>query len=217
MTGEVGRTRLYLVIEPGPAASDRLSAALAAAAGEIASLLIVPQAARPLDLAAIVPLVTAAQAHEVAVLIADDAALAREAGADGVHMRTGEGSVERARQARRLLGPDMIVGLDAGRSRHDAMSAGEDGADYVAFGIPAFVGDRETAAERRLDLCRWWAEVFEPPCVAFDVTTADDAASLAEAGADFVAFDLGEALSAADIAARVRAFASAVGHRAEAL
>ncbi len=65
------------------------------------------------------------------------------------------------------------------------MTAGEDGADYVGFGIPAFVKDRETAIERQIELIAWWSEIFEVPCVAFDVAdlptgtrhavTADDA------------------------------------------
>jgi len=37
----------------------------------------------------------------------------------------------------------------------------------------------------------WWAEIFEVPCVAF-AETADQAAELARAGADFIA--LGAAL-----------------------
>jgi thiamine-phosphate pyrophosphorylase len=69
----------------------------------------------------------------------------------------------------------------------DAMMLGEAGADYVGFGIPAHVEDRETARARQLDLVAWWGEIFEPPCVAFDVETIGDAAHLAAAGADFVA------------------------------
>ena len=62
-----------------------------------------------------------------------------------------------------------------GASRHDAMELGEAGADYVAFGIPPDVEDRAVAVERRLDLIAWWSEVFELPCVAFDVADAEEA------------------------------------------
>ena len=41
-----------------------------------------------------------------------------------------------------------------------------------ASAFPEFVGDMETARARRLDLIAWWAEIFEVPCVAFDVETA---------------------------------------------
>ena len=37
-------------------------------------------------------------------------------------------------EARRLVGPDAIVGVSCYASRHDAMEAAEAGADYVAFG-----------------------------------------------------------------------------------
>ncbi len=67
------------------------------------------------------------------------------------------------------------------------MILGEAGADYVGFGIPSHVEDRDTAGQRRLDLVTWWSEIFELPGIAFDVETADDVAALARAGADFVA------------------------------
>ena len=43
------------------------------------------------------------------------------------------------------------------------------------------------ARARRADLIAWWAEIFEVPCVAFDVESAEAAEALARAGADFVA------------------------------
>ncbi len=89
-----------------------------------------------------------------------------------------------------MLGTRYIVGVDVGRSRHDAMTLAEAGADYIAFGIPPHVEDRAASAARRLELVAWWSEIFEIPCVAFDVDTADDATALAGAGADFVAMRL---------------------------
>ena len=75
-----------------------------------------------------------------------------------------------------------MIGADAGRSRDDAMALGEAGADYIAFGIPAHVEDRTTAEERQCDLINWWSEIFEIPCVAFDVATAGQASALASNG-----------------------------------
>ena len=69
----------------------------------------------------------------------------------------------------------------------DAMTLAEDGADYIAFGIPPHVEDRAAAAARRLELVAWWGEIFEMPCVAFDVDNIEEAIALAGAGADFVA------------------------------
>ena len=57
----------------------------------------------------------------------------------------------------------------------------------MGFGIPAHVEDRETARARQLALIEWWSEIFEVPCVAFDVETSQEAVALAQSGADFVA------------------------------
>jgi thiamine-phosphate pyrophosphorylase len=133
------------------------------------------------------PLVELAQKKDVAALIDGDAQLARTLRADGVHLPWSKDIAARYAEAREILGTRYIVGVDVGRSRHDAMSLAEDGADYVAFGIPPHVEDRASAAERRLELIGWWSEIFEVPCVAFDVEDAEDAAALAAAGADFIA------------------------------
>jgi thiamine-phosphate pyrophosphorylase len=93
-------------------------------------------------------------------------------------------------EAREIVGGRFIVGGDVGRSRHDAMTIAEAGADYVGFGIPEHVEDRETARARRRELVAWWSEIFEVPGVAFDVDTFEDASELARAGADFVALPL---------------------------
>ncbi|MBO0766500.1 MAG: thiamine phosphate synthase, partial [Hyphomicrobiaceae bacterium] len=94
------------------------------------------------------------------------------------------------RAARETLGKGGVVGVDAGISRHAAMVLAEAGADYVGFGAPAHLNDREKARGRREDLVSWWAPIFEVPCVAFDVETSEEAQQLAGAGADFVAVTL---------------------------
>jgi len=106
-------------------------------------------------------------------------------------------------EARSILGQGSIVGVDAGISRHDAMTVAEEGADYVAFGAPAYLKDRDKARARRDELIAWWAEIFQAPCVAFDVETAEEAHALAGAGADFVSIRLSEGTSPAG-RARIR-------------
>jgi thiamine-phosphate pyrophosphorylase len=83
-------------------------------------------------------------------------------GLDGVHLTDAARSV---RKTRKELGDDPIVGAFCGTSSHDGMSAGEAGADYIAFGP---VGDSAlgdgSKAER--DLFAWWSEMIELPVVA---------------------------------------------------
>jgi thiamine-phosphate pyrophosphorylase len=84
-----------------------------------------------------------------------------------------------------VLKPDRIAGCGALRTRHDAMLAGEAGADYVMFGEPSQTGSRpafDAVAER----VAWWAELFEVPCVGF-ANSLEEVGRLAVAGADFVA------------------------------
>jgi thiamine-phosphate pyrophosphorylase len=140
--------------------------------------------------AALEPIVRAARDADCALLVENDARLAVRLGADGVHV-AGAGVVLEA--AIKRLKPERIVGAGSLRTRDEAMTAGEMGADYVMFGEPC--GDAQTTGLASLvsltERVAWWAEVFEPPCVAF-TETIEAAGTLADAGADFVA--LGDAI-----------------------
>ena len=208
MADPEGGCQLYAVVEAGEAAPERLAAALSAA--DIASVLIVAAAGRALDAAAGKALVELARRHGAAALVAGDARLARSLGADGVHLAGAADLAEAYREARGILGPDGVIGVDPGISRHDAMTLAEAGADYVAFGAPAHLKDRDKAKARRDELVAWWADIFQVPCVAFDAESVEEAQRLAAAGADFVAVTLGPALSPAAARDSAAAFAAAV-------
>ena len=207
--------RLYAVIEAGAGAAECFAAA--ASVTDIASMLVVPVGGAALDDAVAKLLVTSAQRAGTAALVAGDAALARTLGADGVHLANGKESVALLKAGRELLGSGAIVGTDAGISRHDAMILAEGGADYVAFGAPAHLKDRANGRARRNDLVAWWAEIFQVPCVAFDVESAEEAEGLALAGADFVAVHLAAGQSPAEVRALIADIAAAirVGEAAE--
>lgn len=105
-----------------------------------------------------------AVAHErdVAVVIDTHVALAVRHGLDGVHLLDSARSV---RAARKELGADAIVGAWCGTSRDAGMTAGEAGADYVAFGpVGATALGGGQMADR--DLYAWWSEMVEVPVVA---------------------------------------------------
>jgi thiamine-phosphate pyrophosphorylase len=180
--------QLYAVVEAGEAALERLNAALAAA--RIASVLVVPGSGTTLDAQAAQPLIQAAQKNGAVALIADDAQLARTLRADGVHLGSTKDLASAYAVARSVLGQRGIVGIDPGLSRHDAMTLAEAEADYIAFGAPAHLKDGDKARARRDELIAWWAEIFQAPCVAFDVETAEEAEALSLSGADFIAIKL---------------------------
>ncbi len=121
------------------------------------------------------------QGTGAALLLAGHPDIVARLGADGAHL-TGIDAFNAARSA---LQPERIAGCGGLTTRHEAMLAGEAGADYVLFGEPDQAGHRpslEAIAER----VSWWAEIFQPPCVGFAATLAE-VAVLARAGADFVA------------------------------
>jgi thiamine-phosphate pyrophosphorylase len=103
-----------------------------------------------------------AHAHDVALVIDSHLMLVERLGLDGVHLTGGSQAV---RAARKELGPDPIVGAFCGTSKHEGVSAGEAGADYVSFGPVGHsaLGDGSRA---EADLFAWWSEMIELPVVA---------------------------------------------------
>ena len=140
------------------------------------------------------------QAAGVGVLIEGDPGLVRTLGVDGLHV---EGGVSEVKAATSALKPDYIVGAGQIASRHDAMSKGELGPDYIFFGPLA--GSRDP--EQR-EMARWWAEIMEVPSVLSDPAATADSAT-AE-GSEFIG--LGESLWAAPegVTARLEAIAKAL-------
>ena len=149
------------------------------------------------------PLQKICGARDVAFIVNDFVGLAKRLGADGVHLGQSDGAVSDARQR---LGKDAQIGITCHASRHLAMEAGDNGADYVAFG--AFFETATKATEHRAEpeLLAWWQGIFELPCVAIGGITPDNCAPLISAGADFLA--VSGAVWNGDEAAAVAAFAA---------
>ncbi|MDX2257549.1 MAG: thiamine phosphate synthase [Hyphomicrobiaceae bacterium] len=191
------------------AALERLAAVLAV--HDVPVVQLVPAPGETLSAQVVLPFVAVGQEHGAAVLLTDHAELARTVRADGVHLTGSDDVVGRYATARDILGTRFIVGADARASRHDAMLLGEAGADYVAFGLANSADDHAFAADVRLDLVTWWADIFEPPVVAADAVDVDEAGELAAAGADFVAVALPMGLNPANSVAFVAAALAAIG------
>lgn len=210
MSSAGGGCRLYLVTPPALDPSgfrDILATALDA--GDIAAVQL-----RLKDLPddrlrqAIDVLRPVAQTRGVAFLLNDRPELAVQTGCDGAHV--GQDDMP-APEARRVLGPKLMLGVTCHDSRDLAMQAGDDGADYVAFGAfhPTTTKDPKTRAEP--DILSWWSELMEVPCVAIGGIDAGNAAALAEAGADFLAVSGGVWAHPDGAAAGVRAMLRAIG------
>lgn len=123
------------------------------------------------------------RAHGVPFVVDDDVACALEVGADGVHVGQEDTA---AREARRMLGPDAIVGVSA-QTVEQALKAVEDGADYLGVGAVFPTGTKGDAADVGLSgLARICAAV-DVPVVAIGGISADNVGSLAGSGARGVA------------------------------
>jgi len=142
---------------------------------------------------------------DAALLLDGNVDLVGRSGADGAHL-TGIHALE---EAIGRLKPERIVGAGGMITRHDAMLAAEADADYILFGEPDLNGERPSLGAIE-DRVAWWAEVFQPPCVAY-ATDLDEVGVFAAAGADFVAVadfvwsaPRGPAASVADAAQRLK-------------
>lgn len=180
------RSRLYVISPPRidlQAFSVDLSKALDG--GDVASFqLRLKDETRDDILKACELLMPIVQSRDIAFIVNDDPSIAKEIGADGVHVGQDDTPYKEARQ---IVGDNAIVGVTCHNSKHLAMTAAENGADYVAFGAfyPTTTKDAKTVAD--LETLQWWGSLVETPMVAIGGITVDNAAPLVKSGADFLA------------------------------
>ena len=148
-----------------------------------------------------------AQAN-VPLVINDDAVLAHETGAAGVHLGEDDGDIAAARA---LLGPDAIVGASCYDELARAERAIAAGANYVAFGAFFPTTTKITTRRATPELLREAAK-FGVPRVAIGGITPANAKPLIDAGADLIAV-IGSVFDAADPVAAVRAYLSCFENR----
>ena len=109
-----------------------------------------------------------AHARDVAVVIERHILLAERLGLDGVHLTDGARSVRKVRKDM----PDAIIGAHCGTTRHEGLTAGENGADYVCFG-PIGTTPLGDGSRAEFDLFEWWSEIIEVPVVAEGALTTE--------------------------------------------
>jgi thiamine-phosphate pyrophosphorylase len=179
----MGTARLYLVTPPlGDAGviADALADALNAA--DIAAVLVrLEDGDETALLERVKTLRILIQSNGAALLLDGHAGLVARAECDGAHL-TGTDALRAAAPG---LKPKYIAGCGGLGTRHDAMLAGESGADYVMFGEP---NGRRPSFDAVIERVAWWTEIFQVPCVGY-AANVDEVEALARAGAEFVAVD----------------------------
>ena len=181
--------RLYLISPPAldPAAfADTLAGALDA--GDVGAVqLRLKDADDDAIRRAAEALVPVCRERGVPLIMNDRPDLAVETGCNGVHV--GQRDAPYA-EARRIVGETRdgaIVGVTCHASRHLGMEAGEQGADYVAFGAFFPTATKDTKTTAGIDILEWWSELMVVPAVAIGGITPENCPPLVRAGANFVA------------------------------
>ncbi len=122
--------------------------------------------------------------HGAALVINDDAELARAVGAAGVHLGRADAPLA---QARELLGPAALLGASCGPSLERAQAAAAAGASYLAFGRFFPSQTKPDAPQADPQVLRQARGQFRLPLCAIGGVTPQNAGALIEAGADLVA------------------------------
>lgn len=194
---------LYL-ITPDEPDTARLLARVGAVLGQAVLLQYRNKAAgAALRRAQATALASLCRAAGVRLIVNDDAALAADIGADGVHLGETDGDFD---AARRLLGADALVGVSCYDSLARARAAADAGASYIAFGAFFPSTTKPNARHATFDLLRDSAPLGLPR-VAIGGITPDNARGVIEAGADLIAviggvFDAPDPVAAAQACRR---------------
>jgi thiamine-phosphate pyrophosphorylase len=199
--------RLYLLADTGLVAPARLPEVVAAAlrGGMTCVQLRAKQQTTLEQIELARELLRLCRSHDVPFVVNDRVDVALAAGADGVHVgHQGEEDMLPA-DARRLLGPNAIVGVSVG-SAEEARSAEAAGAGYVSAGPMFDTRTKHNAGPAAGEpLLRSVRAATRLPLVVIGGITPESTAALYAAGADGVC--VGSAiLTAPDPAEVARAF-----------
>lgn len=149
-------------------------------------------------------LATLCRAHGMVFIVNDDLALALEVGAQGVHMGSDDGDLA---AARRVLGPDRLLGASCYNRLDLALAARTAGASYVAFGAAYASGTKPGAVHAPLELYRQAHAEVGLPIVAIGGISRHNAPELIGAGVAAVAV-ITAVFNAPDVEKAAREFAA---------
>jgi thiamine-phosphate pyrophosphorylase len=200
------RRGLYAILDAGRIPADqRIAAARDAIAGGAVMLQYRDKTGAAADRReSAAALQVCAAAAGVPLLINDDAALAAQVGAAGVHLGQDDIPVAAARQR---LGAGAIIGVTCHDDLELARAAATAGADYLSFGRFFASTTKPGASGADPAVLTTAREIFDLPIIAIGGVNADNGAALIAAGADLLAV-AGAVFGADDIQAAAQDIAN---------
>jgi thiamine-phosphate pyrophosphorylase len=123
--------------------------------------------------------------YGVPLIINDSPEIAREIGADGVHIGGEDASVHNARA---ILGADAIIGVSCYNRIERGLNAVQAGADYVAFGTPYNTPTKPDREPTSIEILNQAVKLInEIPVFAIGGITKENARTILETGVDGIA------------------------------
>ena len=116
--------------------------------------------------------------YGVPFVVNDEVSIAKDIDADGVHV--GQSDME-AMDVRKILGPDMIIGVSA-QTVEQAIIAEKHGADYLGVGAVFTTGSKDDADDVSHETLKAICEAVSIPVIAIGGITKDNVAELAGSG-----------------------------------
>jgi thiamine-phosphate pyrophosphorylase len=117
-------------------------------------------------------------------LLNDFYEIALEVGASGVHVGIDDKKISQIRQN---SPKNFIIGASCYDSKHLAMEAGEQGADYISFGAFFETKTKISPGKPSLEILNWASEILNLPIVAIGGINDKNCGELIKNGADFLA------------------------------
>jgi len=125
------------------------------------------------------------KSHRVPLIINDSPELAKEIGAEGVHLGEHDCSIAYARS---VLGEDAIIGVSCYGQIERGINAEREGADYVAFGTSYYTPTKPDREPTSVDVLKEAVEKIKRiPIFAIGGITVDNARTIMDTGVDGIA------------------------------
>lgn len=123
--------------------------------------------------------------YNVPLIINDSPELAKEIGADGVHLGGDDKSIK---EARKILGDNSIIGATCYNEIERGLDAVGNGADYVAFGTPYYTPTKPERQPTSIEtLIQAVKLITEIPIFAIGGITRENARPILGTGVDGIA------------------------------